>query len=64
MIKLVKNESDKMKCVLLVQDREVTVTVCETETTANKFIKNLSVRELQKREDLLVADLIKERLYY
>jgi len=53
-----------MKRVWLVQERGVTVAVCDTEATANKFIKHYSERELQKRKDSIVADVIGEKIYY
>ena len=53
-----------MKCVWLVQERGVAVAVCDTEATANKVIKHYSERELQKRKDSIVADVIGNRFYY
>ena len=53
-----------MKCVWLVQERGVAVEVCDTEATANKVIKHYSERELQKRKDSIVADVIGSRFYY
>jgi len=45
-----------MKCVWLVQESGVTVAVCDTEATANKFIKHYPERDLQKRKNSIVAD--------
>jgi hypothetical protein len=53
-----------MKCVWLVQERGVIVAVCDTEETANKVIKHYPERELQKRKDSIVADVIGDRFYY
>jgi hypothetical protein len=53
-----------MKYVWLVQEGGVTVAVCDSEATANKVIKNYPERELQKRKDPIVADLIEDRFYY
>ena len=55
---------ENMKCVWLVQERGVTVAVCDTEATANKVIKHYPERELQKRKDSIVADVIGNRFYY
>ena len=52
-----------MKCVWLVQERGVTVAVCDTEATANKVIKHYPERELQKSEESIVADVIGNRFY-
>ena len=53
-----------MKCVWLVQERGVTVAVCDSEMTANKVIKHYPERELQKREESILADVIGDRFYY
>ncbi len=53
-----------MKYVWLVQERGVTVAVCDSEITADKFIKHYPERELRKRKDPIVADLIEDRFYY
>ena len=53
-----------MRCGWLVQERGVTVVVCDSEITANKVIKHYSGRELQKREESIVADVIGDRFYY
>jgi len=53
-----------MKCVWLVQERGVTVAVCDSETTADKVIKHYPERELQKRKESILADLIGDRFYY
>ena len=53
-----------MRCVWLVQERGVTVAVCDSETTANKVIKHYPGRELQKRKDSILADVIGDRFYY
>ena len=53
-----------MKYVWLVQDHRVTVAVCDTETTANKFIKHLPEQNLKKRKYSIVADVMGDRLYY
>ena len=50
-----------MKDVWLVQEHGVTVVVCDTETTANKVIKHYPDRELHKRKDSIVADVIGNR---
>lgn len=53
-----------MKCVWLVWERRVTVAVCDTEVTANKVIKHYPERELQKRKESILADVIGDRFYY
>ena len=53
-----------MKCVWLVQEHGKTVAVCDTEATADKVIKHFPDRELQKRKDSIVADVIGHRFYY
>jgi hypothetical protein len=53
-----------MKCVWLVQENGVTVAVCDSETTANKVIKRYPERELQKREESILADVMGNRFYY
>ena len=53
-----------MKCVWLVQERGVTIAVCDSETTADKVIKHYPTRELQKRKDSIVVDVIGDRFYY
>ena len=53
-----------MKCVWLVQERGVTIAVCDSETTANKVIKHYPKRELKKREESILADVIGDRFYY
>ena len=53
-----------MNCVWLVQERGVTVAVCDTEATANKVIKHFPERELQKMKDSIVADVIGDKFYY
>jgi hypothetical protein len=53
-----------MKYVWLVQERGVTVVVCDSETTANKIIKLYPERELQKKEESILADVIGNRFYY
>ena len=53
-----------MKCVWLVQERGVTVAVCDSEATANKVIKHYPEQELQKRKDSIVADVMGNRFYY
>jgi len=53
-----------MKCVWLVQERGVTIAVCDSETTANKVIEHYPKRELQKREESILADVIGDRFYY
>jgi hypothetical protein len=53
-----------MKCVWLVQDRGVTVAVCDSEATANKVIKHYPERELQRKEESILADVIEDRFYY
>ena len=53
-----------MKCVWLVQERGVTVAVCDSETTANKVIMHYPERKLQKREESILADVMGNRFYY
>jgi hypothetical protein len=53
-----------MKCVWVVQEHGVTVAVCDSETTANKVIKHYQERELQKRKESILADVIGDRFYY
>ncbi len=53
-----------MNCVWLVQEHGVTVAVCDAESTANKVIKHYPERELQKRKDSIVADVIGDRFYH
>ena len=53
-----------MKCVWLVQEHEVTVAVCDDEATADKVIKHYPERELQKRKESILADVIGNRFYY
>ena len=53
-----------MKCVWLVQERGVTVAVCDDEATADKVIKYYPERELQKRKESILADVIGNRFYY
>ena len=53
-----------MKFVWLVQERGATVAVCSSEATANKVIKHYPERELQKRKDSIVADVVGDRFYY
>jgi hypothetical protein len=57
-------KEEKMECVWLVQEGEVTVAVCDTETTANKIIKFYPDRVLQKRKESIVADAIGNKFYY
>jgi hypothetical protein len=53
-----------MEYVWLVQECGVTVAVCDTEATANKVIKQSPERELQKKKESIVADVIGDRFYY
>jgi len=53
-----------MKCVWLVQEGGAIVAVCDYEATANKVIKHYPERELQKRKDSIVADVVGDRFYY
>ena len=53
-----------MKCVWLVQESGVILAVCDSEATANKVIKHYTERELQKREESILADVIGDRFYY
>ena len=53
-----------MKCVWLVQEHDVTVEVCDSETTANKFIKRFPERQLKKRKEQILADVIGNRNYF
>jgi len=53
-----------MKSVWLVQECGVTVAVCDDEATANKVIKYYSERNLEKREESILADIIGNRFYY
>jgi hypothetical protein len=55
---------ENMKCVWLVQECGVTVAVCDSEVTANKVINYYPERELQKREELILADVIGDRFYH
>ena len=55
---------EEMECVWLVQERGVTVAICDTETTANKIIKLYPERALQKRKESTVADVIGNKFYY
>ena len=53
-----------MKCVWLVQECGVTVAVCDDEATANKVIKYYPERELQRKKESIVADVIGNRFYH
>jgi hypothetical protein len=53
-----------MKYVWLVQERGVTVAVCDSKTTADKVIALYPERELQKKEESILADIIGDRFYY
>jgi hypothetical protein len=53
-----------MKYVWLIEECGVTVAVCDDEATANKFIKQYSKRELHKREESILVDVIRDRFYY
>ena len=53
-----------MKCVWLIQERGATVALCDTETTAKKYIKHYPNRELQMRKDSIIADIIGDKFYY
>jgi hypothetical protein len=53
-----------MKCVWLVQERGITVAACDDEAAANKIIKYYPERDLQKRKESRVADVIGNRFYY
>jgi hypothetical protein len=53
-----------MNCVWLVHDHGVIVAVCDSEMTANKVIKRYPERELQKREESILADLEGDKFYY
>ena len=55
---------ENMKCVWLVQERGVTVAVCDSEVTADKVIKYYPGRELQKKKESIVADVIGNRFYH
>ena len=57
-------QEGNMKYVWLVQEHGVTVAVCDSEITANKVIKHYPARELQKREESILADVIGDRFYY
>ena len=58
------DEGKQMKCVWLVQEHDVTVEVCDSETTANKFIKRFPERQLKKRKEQILADVIGNRNYF
>jgi hypothetical protein len=53
-----------MKCIWIVQEGEVIVAVCDSETTADKVLKHYPERKLQKREESILADIIGNRFYY
>ena len=53
-----------MKCVWLVQERGVTIAVCDDEVTADKVIKHYPKRVLQKKEESILADVMGDRFYY
>ena len=53
-----------MKYVWLVQEHGITIAVCDSKTTADKVIKHYLKRELQKREESILADVIGDRSYY
>jgi hypothetical protein len=53
-----------MKYVWLVHECGLTVAVCDTETTANKVIKQYPERELNKRKESIVVDVIENKKYY
>ena len=53
-----------MNYVWLVQEQGVTIAVCDSESTANKIINHFPKRELKKRKDRIVADVIGDRFYY
>ena len=53
-----------MECVWLVQEDGVTVAVCDDEATADKVIALYPERELQKKEESILADIIGDRFYY
>ena len=53
-----------IKCVWLVQERGVTVAVCDDAATEDKVIKYYPVWELQKRKESILADVIGNRFYY
>jgi hypothetical protein len=53
-----------MNSVWLVQECGKTFAVCDTESTANKFIKHYPGRDFHKKKDSIVADLIGDRFYY
>ncbi|UCB59520.1 MAG: hypothetical protein JSV67_04295 [Thermoplasmatales archaeon] len=53
-----------MKCVWLVQERGVTVAVCDSEITADKVIKHYPERKLQKKKESIIADVLGDRFYY
>ena len=53
-----------MKDVWLIQERGATVAICDTETTANKYIKHYPKRDLEKRKDSIIADIMGDKFYY
>jgi len=53
-----------MKSVWLVQEGGVTIGVCDSETTADKVIKHYPKRNLQKKMESIIADVIGDKLYY
>lgn len=53
-----------MKYVWLVQECGVTVAVCDSKITADKVIALYPKRELQKKEESILADVIGDKFYY
>jgi hypothetical protein len=53
-----------MKSVWLVQECGITVGVCDSETTADKVIKHYPKRNLKKKMESIIADVIGNRFYY
>jgi hypothetical protein len=53
-----------MKYVWLIQEHGITFAVCDSETTANKVIKHYPKRELHKKKESIVADVMGSRFYY
>jgi len=52
-----------MNGIWLVQESGVTIAVCDTEVTVNKVIKHYPKKELQKKKESIVADVIGDRFY-
>jgi hypothetical protein len=53
-----------MKYIWLVQERGITIAVCDTEGPANKFLERFSNRDLIKKKENIVGDVIGDKFYY